>query len=84
MTEGTSGPTPSPVTDAEAERIRAAARAVDHARRDLEAAVHEAREAGLSWSAVGQALGTSRQAAWERFARGPSSPPAQPSSRQTT
>lgn len=27
------------------------------------------RERGVSWAAVGQALGVSRQAAWERFAK---------------
>lgn len=29
--------------------------------------VRLAREAGCSWSEVGDALGTSKQAAWERF-----------------
>lgn len=32
--------------------------------------VHLAHERGLSWTEIGQALGVSRQAAWERFARG--------------
>lgn len=27
------------------------------------------RERGVSWAAIGQALGVSRQAAWERFSR---------------
>jgi len=29
--------------------------------------VHRARAAGCSWTDVGDALGTSKQAAWERF-----------------
>jgi hypothetical protein len=29
--------------------------------------VHQARAAGCSWTEVGDALGTSKQAAWERF-----------------
>jgi hypothetical protein len=29
--------------------------------------VHQARAAGCSWTEVGAALGTSKQAAWERF-----------------
>jgi hypothetical protein len=28
-----------------------------------------ARERGVSWAAIGQALGVSRQAAWERFSK---------------
>lgn len=31
--------------------------------------VQLARDRGLSWAEIGQALGVSRQAAWERFAR---------------
>jgi len=46
----------------------ALARAVDKLQRHL---VHHAREAGQSWTEIGEALGVSRQAAWERF----SSPP---------
>ena len=44
------------------------ARAVDKLQRQL---VQQARRSGQSWSAIGEALGVSRQAAWERF----SSPP---------
>ena len=44
------------------------ARAVDKLQRHL---VEQAREAGLTWTEIGEALGVSRQAAWERF----SSPP---------
>jgi len=32
--------------------------------------VQLARDRGLSWTEIGQALGVSRQAAWERFAKG--------------
>jgi hypothetical protein len=34
----------------------------------LKTTVDVLRERGLSWNAIGDALGTSRQAAWERFA----------------
>lgn len=34
--------------------------------------VQLARDRGLSWTEIGQALGVSRQAAWERFTRGKS------------
>jgi len=40
------------------------ARALDKLQRQL---VHEAREGGRSWTEIGEALGVSRQAAWERF-----------------
>ena len=33
--------------------------------------VQRARDAGCSWSEVGEALGTSKQAAWERFSGEP-------------
>jgi uncharacterized NAD(P)/FAD-binding protein YdhS len=39
-------------------------RALEKVMRD---AVRRAREAGCSWTDVGDALGTSKQAAWERF-----------------
>ena len=35
--------------------------------RRFKATVDELRNRGLSWSKIGDALGTSRQAAWERF-----------------
>ena len=35
----------------------------------LREAVNLAREQGASWDEIGKALGVSRQAAWERFAR---------------
>ena len=40
------------------------ARAVDKLQRDL---VRQAREAGRSWTEIGEALGVSRQSAWQRF-----------------
>ena len=36
-------------------------------RRDLQTKVDVLRARGVSWEAVGKALGVSRQAAWERF-----------------
>jgi len=47
----------------EARRIE---HALDKVMRDV---VGRAREAGCSWTEVGEALGTSKQAAWERFSR---------------
>jgi hypothetical protein len=32
-------------------------------------AVHELRDSGATWDAIGQALGTSRQGAWDRYTR---------------
>lgn len=32
--------------------------------------VEAARAEGKSWAAIGEALGTSKQAAWERYGRG--------------
>jgi hypothetical protein len=43
---------------------RGVERAVDKVLRDQ---VRRAREAGCSWTEIGEALGTSKQAAWERF-----------------
>jgi hypothetical protein len=43
---------------------RGVERALDKLLRDQ---VHQARAAGCSWTEVGDALGTSKQAAWERF-----------------
>jgi hypothetical protein len=40
------------------------ARALDKLQRDL---VRRAREAGRSWTEIGEALGVSRQSAWQRF-----------------
>ena len=44
---------------------RGVERALDKVLREQ---VRRARDAGCSWTEVGEALGTSKQAAWERFA----------------
>ena len=44
------------------------ARAVDKLQRHL---VQQAREAGQTWTEIGEALGVTRQAAWERFSHPP-------------
>src|SRR2546427_339677 len=43
------------------------ARLAQEARKRLDEYVRRARLAGASWQAIGTALGTTRQAAWERF-----------------
>ncbi|MEE3066547.1 MAG: hypothetical protein VYA67_21835 [Actinomycetota bacterium] len=50
-------------------RIIAAAEALDAADDELAAAVAAAREAGDTWDAIGVALGTSRQGAYQRFGK---------------
>jgi hypothetical protein len=53
------------------ERLRESAglaRAVDKLQREL---VRDARGAGSTWTEIGEALGVSRQAAWERFSAPP-------------
>ena len=50
-------------------RIIAARKGVDAAEAELRAAVSAAREAGDSWTAIGVALDTTRQAAFQRFGR---------------
>ena len=50
-------------------RIIAARRQIDEAERELRAAVQAAREAGDSWTVIGAALDTTRQAAYQRFGR---------------
>lgn len=47
----------------------------------LDAAVTSARSAGLSWDAIGESLGMSRQAAQQRF--GPRDPQGEPPSRMS-
>lgn len=47
--------------------ITAAAEALTAAEENLRTTVAEARAAGDSWTVIGAALGTSRQAAHERF-----------------
>lgn len=45
---------------------------VTEAQDNLRSAVDRARAGGLSWAGVGDALGITRQAAWERFSTAPS------------
>ncbi len=59
---------PSPIIDLRG-WIAAAARDAAAAEHTLNAAISRARQAGLSWSAIGAQLGVSRQAAQQRFAR---------------
>ena len=49
--------------------LRPAAAAMDVSRRLLNGQVGALRKRGASWRAIGEALGISRQAAWERFSR---------------
>ena len=50
-------------------RIIAARQQIDAAEHELRAAVQAAREAGDSWTVIGAALDTTRQAAYQRFGR---------------
>ena len=50
-------------------RIIAARKGVEDADAELRAAVAAAREAGNSWTVIGAALDTTRQAAFQRFGR---------------
>ena len=50
-------------------RILAARRGIDDANEELRAAVQAARAAGDSWTVIGAALDTTRQAAYQRFGR---------------
>ena len=50
-------------------RIIAARQRIDEAEQELRAAVRAAREAGDSWTVIGAALDTTRQAAYQRFGR---------------
>jgi ClpX C4-type zinc finger len=45
-------------------KVAAAARQVE---KHLTAWVREARERGITWTRIGEALGMTRQSAWERF-----------------
>jgi hypothetical protein len=45
------------------------AAAAEQAEASLAAWVNKARSSGATWSDIGQALGVTRQSAWERFAR---------------
>ena len=50
-------------------RIIAARKGIEDAESELRAAVAAAREAGDSWTVIGAALDTTRQAAFQRFGR---------------
>lgn len=50
-------------------RIIAARKGIEEAEAELQAAVESAREAGDSWTVIGAALDTSRQAAFQRFGK---------------
>ena len=63
-------PKTNPARDATAfRRIVAAVEAVRDADTELIEAVRAAREVGDSWTAIAVALGTTRQAAQQRFAK---------------
>lgn len=63
-------PDPADARDAShIRRIIAAADACETADAELRAAVAAARAAGDTWDAIGVALGTSRQAAYQRFGK---------------
>lgn len=65
-------PTTHPARDATYfRRIVKARKELEAAEQDLRDAVAEAREAGDSWAVIGAALDTTRQAAFQRFGKGP-------------
>lgn len=47
--------------------VKGVQRGMERLQDELRRAVREARKLGHSWQEVAEALGTSRQAAWERF-----------------
>lgn len=51
-------------------RITAARKGVDAAEQELRDAVAAVLAAGDSWTAIGAGLGTTKQAAWQRFGKG--------------
>ncbi|WP_415854004.1 hypothetical protein [Sinomonas sp. G460-2] len=63
-------PAENPARDAASfRRIITARKGLEQAEAELRAAVAAAREAGDSWTVIGAALDTSRQAAQQRFAK---------------
>ena len=50
------------------ETIRALRRVSGEVETALQEAVRKARRAGHSWTEIGEALGMTKQSAWERFA----------------
>jgi hypothetical protein len=59
--------TPRPVPGVELGRLIAAAQAAADAQSELAHAAHAARQAGASWTQIGDALGLTRQAAQQRW-----------------
>jgi hypothetical protein len=53
--------------DALLQTLRPSSAAVENVREVLQEHVDVLRGRGVSWGAIGEALGVSRQAAWERF-----------------
>lgn len=49
--------------------LKPAAAAVESSRNHLQRQVGALRKRGASWTVIGEALGISRQTAWERFSR---------------
>lgn len=49
------------------ESLRPSLATVEAVRQVLQAQIDSLRDRGISWDAIGKALGVSRQAAWERF-----------------
>ncbi|MBV9330763.1 MAG: hypothetical protein JOZ55_04345 [Alphaproteobacteria bacterium] len=47
--------------------LKPASAILDAVREDLQAKIDSLRRRNVSWAEIGAALGTSRQAAWERF-----------------
>ena len=60
-------------------RIIAARQKLADAEQELRDAVQAARDAGDSWTAIGAALDTTRQAAFQRFGKTPQAQPKQES-----
>lgn len=68
---GSVDPAVTPAHDARHfRRIIAARKGIEDAEAELRDAVRAAREAGDSWTVIGAALDTTRQAAYQRFGRG--------------
>jgi hypothetical protein len=73
-TKGRPGSTAAAVADSASaaghlRRIVAASRGVEAARKELLDAVAAARDADVSWEAIGAALGITKQGAFQRFAK---------------
>lgn len=64
--------------------IRVTAQAQEDVHALLQAAVSSARTAGHSWEAIGQVLGMTRQAAHQRFGKGPAAPDSERQVRRVT